>query len=600
MSNGNDRQLQTKTNTDLFSSLSPWTASSSDQEDGASLFASVNVFSNDSQWGTWMPFEVFGNGEDADGAQRTADPKDRGEVGADDRTTAEGKDFNMFQVMNIFEEAKDEDEDAWVDMAASMDEHLRKRSTGMDVRLMQDDVLEELFSKIARRLQQAKESSQAHSGQADGDYVLRTVTVWEINFWEGCEMSKATTGALDHDFICEHLDQNHDRDLLDYPHHWQSEETPLGCLLLGVPFRAVTHRARGPPSSVATSRVSDGIATLLDPASNMVAARTESAIAKEPNILEDLAPKERLTAVMKGTISVEDKLKFSQTFARTHCDWIAVKEHFHSKDPVVVSNYNGRNIRQSDLKGYSAREIQAIMRWRSAEVIQRKRMVFHCVGKPLPDMYQRCIHRLPHDAQDIIAEKLGQVRRHGSTALDLQEAARIIVENGGGYSAAVELKYDMDEPDHLQSAPTPSQAVEIQRTTMMRDMREGIIDGQEVLDAMYSTIGSRRGMSVTGGLSKLDTPGYKALVTPRENVDLYKARYLGNDAESLYSSVASRPSGAEHVEERSVASYKVQDAAERAHTKIEGGMPYVNVFKHTAMATDKALINRAPKRGPKR
>ena len=161
--------------------------------DGASLFAGFNVFSNNSQGSTWMPFEVFRNGEDADGAQRTAFTNGRGQVGSDDRTTAEGKDFNMFQAMNIFEEAKDEDEDedAWVDMAASMDEHLRKRSTGMDVRLMQDDDLEELFSKIGRRLQQAKESSQAHSGRADGDYVLRTVTVWEINFWEGCEMSKA-------------------------------------------------------------------------------------------------------------------------------------------------------------------------------------------------------------------------------------------------------------------------------------------------------------------------------------------------------------------------------------------------------------------------
>lgn len=298
----------------------------------------------------------------------------------------------------------------------------------------------------------------------------------------------------------------------------------------------------------------------------------------------------------RGTVSLDEKLKFSQNFAMTHCDWIAVKEYMHGKNPLVVSNFNGKDVYQSDLKNCSVREIKAIMRWREAEVSQRRRLVFHCVGKPLPDMFQRCIHRLSHDAQDAIREKLAKVRRHGSTALDLQEAARIIVENGGGYSAAVELKYDMEEPDHLKTMPTPSQAAEMQRTNMMRDMRDGNIDAQDMLNSMFSATGSRRGRSVTEGRSKLDTPGYKALVTPRENVDLYNARYLGDDAESLYSSLASRPSGLEHLEVESLSSQKVQHAAARAHTKLDSGMPYVNVFKNTNVATDKALIDRVPKR----
>jgi hypothetical protein len=42
-------------------------------------------------------------------------------------------------------------------------------------------------------------------------------------------------------------------------------------------------------------------------------------------------------------------------------------------------------------------------------------------------------------------------------ALDLRAAAMIIIENGGGYSAAVELKIDMEEPVDCYSKPTPSQ-----------------------------------------------------------------------------------------------------------------------------------------------
>ena len=74
-------------------------------------------------------------------------------------------------------------------------------------------------------------------GEVDGHYVIRTVTVWEINFWEACEFSIARQSLLDADYIQRHLDDHHMRDLADLPQHWSMDNTPtrsclsvLGCL----------------------------------------------------------------------------------------------------------------------------------------------------------------------------------------------------------------------------------------------------------------------------------------------------------------------------------------------------------------------------------
>jgi len=605
---GQDATMPPPSTGDLFSSFNPWSASSSREADDSSkmnqdLFAnSFNVFSSRSHQGSWMPFQVFGVGALSGESEETGDAKLEGgsatlspEVpGSPVWKPNEDVFGNMFGDLEKAAEG-----DSWVDMAASMSEDMRKRSSGMDVHMMGLEHMDEVRVKIGKRLQEAKESSQAHTGQADGEYVLRTVTVWEVNFWEACEESLVRIGELDPDFITNHMERYHDRDLLEHPDHWTADNTPLGCLLRGVPLNLPTSKSGravyGAPSSIAPSRVSDGIATLLDPAGETLAGRNgRNDTAQMPHIEEELTPAQRFRkAVKNGTVTIEEKLKFARTFAKTNTDWMAVKEHLHGKNPVVVSNYNGRTIYQSDLKRCNVREIEAIMRWRQGEVHRRKRLVFYCVGKPLPDMYQRCIHRLPHDAQDVIREKLAQIRRHGSTALDLQEAARIVVENGGGYSAAVELKYEMEEPDHLLTMPTLSQAAEMERAHMMKGMREGVIEVEEMLESLYSATGSKR-VSAMAARSKAETPGYLALVTPRENVDLYKARYIGDDSESLYSSLASRPPDA--VDRLSLASGKVEEAAHRAHAKVESGMPYINIFKNTIVATDKAVINRAPRR----
>ena len=49
----------------------------------------------------------------------------------------------------------------------------------------------------------------------------------------------------------------------------------------------------------------------------------------------------------------------------------------------------------------------------------------------------------------------------------------------------------------------------------------------------YLTTGSTRAMSVTGGRSKLETPAINALLTPMSTVDLYHARFMGDDTSSL-------------------------------------------------------------------
>ena len=64
-------------------------------------------------------------------------------------------------VYNPFE-TKVEEPGPWVNMAETLPESVRKKSTGMDVRMMHDEDLKELYVKIGTRLQEAKESSLQH------------------------------------------------------------------------------------------------------------------------------------------------------------------------------------------------------------------------------------------------------------------------------------------------------------------------------------------------------------------------------------------------------------------------------------------------------
>jgi hypothetical protein len=65
------------------------------------------------------------------------------------------------------------------------------RLSGMDITVMTEEELEDLYVLIGTRLQEAKESSLNRAGQVMGHYVLRTVTPWELTFWEACEVSLA-------------------------------------------------------------------------------------------------------------------------------------------------------------------------------------------------------------------------------------------------------------------------------------------------------------------------------------------------------------------------------------------------------------------------
>ena len=87
----------------------------------------------------------------------------------------------------------------------------------------------------------------------------------------------------------------------------------------------------------------------------------------------DLTPAERIQMILnKKSVTLEDKIAFSQMFAASHTDWIDVKEYYHGVDPIVVSNYNGRTVHRSDMKRLSKHEIEAVMRWRLGELRQRR------------------------------------------------------------------------------------------------------------------------------------------------------------------------------------------------------------------------------------
>jgi len=457
--------------------------------------------------------------------------------------------------------------------------------------------------KIGTRLQEAKEASQCHSGEVDGESVMRSVTVWEINFWEACELSMAHQGALDPEYIHGHLEKYHDRDPVEHPEHWQHENTPARCLLQGIPFVPLNADNDGWAAeaddaiSFSRSRQSHGVITLQDPTSkysqhdfaqvhsrhmadtghkklvdtNMTMEQLKHKDEARPHVMS--TPAERISAMLSSKgITVADKIAYCNFFAAEHQDWIEVKDKLHSEDPVVVSNYNGQTIHRSDMKRLDVKEINAVMRWRQGELRQRRKLVFRCVGKALPDAYQRCIHRLRHEVQDVIQQKLNQVRKSGSTTLDLKAAAMIIVENGGGYSAAQELNVEMEEPEDLKGVPTPSQLVEMQRTSVMKHFREGKLDAEDVMstyDMSAFHTGSSRGFSVHDGKSKLDTPAIYSLLKPRSQVDLYQARFLG-DEQSLGSvHEYARPEDA-----RSVVSAKVESKVrENFESTLESEVP---------------------------
>ena len=67
------------------------------------------------------------------------------------------------------------------------------------------------------------------------------------------------------------------------------------------------------------------------------------------------------------------------------------------------------------LRVYACELMYSRTRWWQIELKKRESIIFWCVGRPLPDGYQRCIKRLPIDKQEIIREKLTKVERHGST-----------------------------------------------------------------------------------------------------------------------------------------------------------------------------------------
>jgi len=402
--------------------------------------------------------------------------------------------------------------------------------------------------KIGTRLQEAKEASQRHSGEVDSLDVIKSVTVWEFNFWEACEFSMAHLDTLDPEYIHDYLEEHRTLDPVEHPEHWQLENTPIQCLLQGIPFmppRVKAHRARSLDSeseSFAPSRQSHGVITLREPTSDKSEfvnplltsnflqdghEKIEGGILLGDGKLHlEMTPVERIKLILDNkSMSRADKTAFANYIAGAHQDWIDVKEHLRKDDPVVVTNFNGKTIRRSNMKNLDVPTIEAVMRWRQGELRKRRMMRYWCVGKPLPDAFQRCIQRLRHEDQDTIRTKLSQVRKSGSTTLDLKAASRVIVENGGGYSAALELNYEIDDPDDLHGGPTPSQQVEIQRTNMMKHFREGKVEAEDVLFNYNTTMntGSSRGRSVGGR-----TP-HDAIAKPISQVDLYKARYFGDD-----------------------------------------------------------------------
>jgi len=238
---------------DLFSSFNPWSAPS--QAPDVELFAGGQLAPPQPQssqhdlFSSFNPFSstLFG------GIQDAAD--------------------KAFQ-----QQQPDADQDAWINMAETLPEAIRKKESGMDVRMMHEEELEELYVKIGTRLQEAKESSQVHSGQVDGDYVIRTVTVWELNFWEASEISIARKGGLEAEYIHKYLNDFHARDHLDHPDHCHSENTPLRSLLKGTPFQATPgidynsdeHDGNSMSGkSLTRSVMSDGVVTLQDPTSEI-------------------------------------------------------------------------------------------------------------------------------------------------------------------------------------------------------------------------------------------------------------------------------------------------------------------------------------------
>lgn len=424
-------------------------------------------------------------------------------------------------------------------------------------------------------MQEAKEASQRHSGEVDSLDVIKSVTVWEIHFWEACEFSMARLDTLDPEFIYDHLEEYRTLDPVEHPEHWRLENTPIRCLLQGIPFmpspmKLETQSARSLDSeseSFAPSRQSHGVITLQEPTSDnpvFVNPLLTSSLLKDGHqkivggLFEgdgkshpEKTPVERIKLILdKKSMSLEDKISYSKYIAAAHQDWIDVKEILLKDDPVVVTNYNGKTIHRSGMKRLDVPTIEAVMRWRQGELRRRRMIRYWCVGNPLPDKFQRCIQRLRHEDQDIIQKKLNRVRKSGSTTLDLKAASRVIVENGGGYSAALELNYEIDEPEDLHGQPTPSQQVEIQRTNMMKQFREGKVDAEDV---MFLNTGSSRGRSVAGR-----TP-HDTIANPISTVDLYKARYLGDDEFSRSQSISASDAYSSKPEDsRSVVSSKVE------------------------------------------
>ena len=325
--------------------------------------------------------------------------------------------------------------------------------------------------------------------------------------------------------------------------------------------------------SFAPSRQSHGVITLQEPTGDepaFVNPLLTSSLLKDGHqkivrgLLEgdgkshaEKTPVERIKRMLDNkSMSLHDKISYSKYIAASHQDWIDVKELFLKDDPVVVTNYNGKTIHRSGMKRLDVHTIKAVMRWRQGELRRRRMIRYWCVGNPLPDKYQRCIQRLRHEDQDRIQKKLSQVRKSGSTTLDLKAASRVIVENGGGYSAALELNYEMDEPEDVCGQPTPSQHVEIQRTNMMKQFREGKVDAE---DGMFLNTGSSRGRLSVAGRSPRDT-----IANPISTVDLYKARYLGDDFSEF-----SRSQSTSAID---VHSSKPEDSRSVVSSKVESRM----------------------------
>ena len=508
-------------------------------------------------------------------------------------------------------------------------ESVRTRLSGVDVRVLSEEELEDLFASVGEHLQQAKESSLAKTGQVDGESVLWSVTAWELSFWEACEISKMRFERLSPEFIHSHLNEARVREPMEEREHHLAPNTALSCLVQGVPFYMNSFESqqnqnfaddavRGMASARMEKDDPNGF-ELVDSdnfwqdtrpgmhagvlASGPEAARTVPLSTASPVHATrdlktaDLTPIERMQAMLKNkSMTVKQKLDFSRRFANTHTDWEDVKTFLQGTNPLVCESFKGNPVYQTDLKRMSASEIKEVMMWRAVELKRHESKVFVCVGRHLPIHYQRCIKRLPHHVQNEIEKKLLKVQSHGSTALDLRAAAMCIINNGGGYSAAKELKIEMEEPVESDPVPTPSQMVEIRRTQMMKEFREGTIDVQDMMHRDFNlTTGSTRARSVTGGRSKLDTPAKDALITPKYTVDLYNARYLGDDNESMMGSEFARP-----VDTKSVVSSKLESAGrsiakkggvENRSSRIVQRQPVKN-FELTRVEIFKQLLER--------